>query len=421
MTTARVESMPAESRHEYPASTIITMQLGFSLAILLGLQFFSGGLFFLYVFNYDVGPYFTLTRFIHFYVGLASIPFLLAKYGSTTFRLAGYYLRLPRFKKAGPPKIIPRFTSPLLAADFFVLYFSGLYMLFHYYYRVTNIPPYDFKPVQLHLWAAIIAVPLLAIHLSVHLIDVATGLAQERRELRAQEQLVPESTRRVATRRAFMGTIIAGGLGLALAYQNTPLVNKTIGGLFIGRINPNDKGTAADFPTETLFGVKTDVDLTTWRLKIEGQVGKQMEMTYDELLALPTTTQQIRISCVSGWTSQPTWTGPLVRDVLAMAEADPAARSVNFHSVTNYSLTWHRHRLAGDRSILATHVNGIPLSNTHGFPVRLIAPGYPGQNMIKQLDRITVIGDKEKFNPDFKLTSLEGNDAACVQSRLSEA
>ena len=413
--------MPAESRHEYPASTVVTMQLGLALTVLLGLMFFSGGLFYLYTFNYDIGPYFTVTRFIHFYVGLASIPFLLAKYGSTTFRLAGYYLRLPRFKKAGPPKMIPRITSPLLAADFFVLYFSGLYMLFHYYYRVTNIPPYDFKPVQVHLWAALIAVPLLAIHLSVHLIDVATGLAQERRELRAQERLEPESARRVATRRAFMGTIIAGGLGLAFAYQNTPLVNKTVGGLFIGRIGPNDQGTAADFPSETLFGGAPDVDISTWRLRIGGQVGRQTEMTYDELLAMPSTTQQIRISCVSGWSSQPTWSGPLMRDVLALADADPAAKGVNFHSVSEYSFTWHRHRLLGDRAILATHVNGIPLSNTHGYPVRLIVPGYPGQNMVKQLDRITVVGDKETFNPDFKLTSLKGSDAACVKDRLAEA
>ena len=66
-------------------------------------------------------------------------------------------------------------------------------------------------------------------------------------------------------------------------------------------------------------------------------------------------------------------------------------------------------------------MNDIPLSNTHGFPVRLIVPGYPGQNMVKQINRITVIESKEKFNPDLKLTSLEGSDSACVQDRLQEA
>src|SRR6266536_3158975 len=155
----------------HPENTLITMQLGTALLVLLSVMFISGGLFYLYTFNYDIGPYFTATRALHFYVGLASVPFLLAKYGSTGLRFAGYYLHVPRFKKRGPPTLLARLTSPLLAADFFVLYFSGLYMLFHYYYRVANIPPLDFKPVQLHLWASIVAVPLLATHLSLHLLE----------------------------------------------------------------------------------------------------------------------------------------------------------------------------------------------------------------------------------------------------------
>ncbi len=414
-------SQRAESPHTHLASTIVTMQLGTSLAVLLSLLFFSGGLFYLYTFNYDIGPYFTITRFIHFYVGLMSIPFLLAKYGSTSFRLAGYYLRLPRFKKSGPPNIIPRILSPLLALDFFVLYFSGLYMLFHYYYKVTNIPPYDFKPVQLHLWAAIIGVPLIAAHLGSHLLETAHGLSQERRELMAQEQRSPESSRRVLARRAFVGTVFAGGLGLALGFQNTRLANTSVRGLFIGRIPDEDRGTAGNFPVETLFG-KRDVIVANWRLRISGEVEREIELSYDDLLAMPATTRQIRISCVSGWSAQPTWSGPLVRDVLARAGASAGAKGVNFHSLSDYSFTWALHRLRGDNAMIVTHVNGEPISNDHGFPARLIVPGYPGQNMVKQIDRITVLKDKEKFNPDFQLTSLDPRrDQPCVRDRPQEA
>jgi hypothetical protein len=402
-----------------PASTIVTMQLGVCLLGLLGLMFFSGGLFYLYTFNYDVGPYFTLTRFIHFYAGLASIPFLIAKYGSTGYRFAGYYLRVPRFKKAGPPGIIPRIFSPLLALDFFVLYFSGLYMLFHYYYTVTNIPPYEFKPVQVHLWAAILAVPLIAVHLGSHLVEVAHGLNQERRDLIANPPAA-ESAGRVMTRRAFMGTVMAGGLGIAIGFQNAPLVNKEVKGLFIGRIPREERGGPGDFPVETLFG-RREVDVASWRLKIDGAVGNELSLRYDELLAMPAVTREIRISCVSGWSSVPTWSGPLVRDVLERAGASPDARTVYFNSVSGYSLGWHRHLLNGDKSILATHVNGAPLSNNHGFPVRLIVPGYPGQNMVKQIDHIFVGMDDQKIDPDFKLTSLKDDDAACAPRAVLEA
>jgi hypothetical protein len=388
------------THHAYLSSTIVSMQLGLALTVLLGLMFLSGGLFYLYHFNYNIGPYFTITRVIHFYVGLASIPFLVAKYASTGYRFAGYYLGLPRFKRAGPPRLVPRITSPLLALDFFVLYFSGLYMLFHYYYTVTNIPPFEFKPVQVHLWAAIVAVPLLAIHLGWHLLETVRGLGEERRSLRAE---VPNATSRQAlTRRAFVGTVLLGGIGLSGAFQNTRLANAEMRGLFIGRIPAEERGGPGDFPVETLLGGPEGVDPATWQLMIEGAVGRPLSLTYDDLLALPAATERIRLSCVSGWTANATWTGVRLRDVLAMADADPARRSVNFHSVSGYAFTWHANRL-GDDAILATHVNGAPLSTNHGYPVRLIVPDYPGQNMVKQLDRITVRLEPEQFDPDFKL------------------
>jgi DMSO/TMAO reductase YedYZ molybdopterin-dependent catalytic subunit len=390
------------------------MQLGVCLAVLLGLMFFSGGLFYLYTFNYDVGAYFTVTRFIHFYAGLASIAFLVAKYGSTGLRFAGYYLRLPRLRKAGPPGVIPRVLSPLLAADFFVLYFSGLYMLFHYYYTVTNIPPFGLKPVQLHLWSAILAVPLIAAHLGSHLVEVAQGLQRERRELESAPPAARQA--RVMTRRAFMGTVFAGGIGLALAFQNTPLVNRETKGLFIGRVPREDRGGAGNFPVETLFG-KRAVDASSWRLKVDGAVGRKLDISYRELLAMPAVRRTIRISCVSGWTAVPTWSGPLVRDVLARAAADPRARAVYFNSASGYSLGWHRHRLMGDNAILATHVNGSPLSDDHGFPVRLIVAGYPGQNMVKQIDHIFVGRDGVRVHPDFSLTAAEAGSSPCARPK----
>src|SRR5437660_12583562 len=126
-------------------------------------------------------------------------------------------------------------------------------MLFTSTYIVTSVPP-GFKPVQLHLWSALHAVPLIAAHLGSHLLEATRGLSKERHELQAQERLSPESGRRVLTRRAFMTTIVAGGVGLALAYQNTPLVNKDIAGLLIGRIPKEERGRPGEFRVATLVG-----------------------------------------------------------------------------------------------------------------------------------------------------------------------
>jgi hypothetical protein len=390
----------AEARH--PENTLITMQIGLALSLMLGLMFFSAGLFFLYHFNYDIGPYFTATRAIHFYVGLASIPFLLAKYGSTTLRFVGYYLHVPRFVERGPPKLLPRILSPLLALDFFALYFSGLFMLFHYYYTVANIPPGEFYPVQVHLWASIVAVPLLAAHLGSHFVETIRGLRGHAAAIQRGE-IAPTPPPAGYTRRAFLATVFAGAIGLSLGFQNTPLANRHYGNLFIGHIPEEEKGGPGDFPVETLFG-RVPVDRTSWRLRITGAVDKPTSLSLDELTALPAVTKTIRISCVSGWSAVPTWSGPRVRDVLQLAGANAGAKSVNFHSLTNYGFTWHIDPLMGDDAILATHVNGAELSENHGFPVRIIVPGYPGQNMVKQLDHITVNMAAQPFDPDLDLS-----------------
>src|SRR5579883_1276471 len=170
----------ATPRARYSEVQLLTAQLGAILAVLLTLQFLSGALFYLYVFYYDAPPWFTFTRFLHFYVGIALIPVVLAKYGATGVRAAGYYLRLPRFRRLGAPPLLARVTSPLLALDFLLIGSSGLYMLLHLYYAHTNIPPFEWKPVQTHALASFVAVPLLGAHLGAHLFESARAVKLQR-------------------------------------------------------------------------------------------------------------------------------------------------------------------------------------------------------------------------------------------------
>jgi DMSO/TMAO reductase YedYZ molybdopterin-dependent catalytic subunit len=345
---------------------------------------------------------------VHFYAGLASIPFLVAHLAAVGVRFAGYYLRIEPYHAAGPPAWPRRLLGPVLAADFFVLYGSGLYMLFHVYYHTTNIPPLGLFPVQTHLWAAILAVPLISAHVGIHLADVLRGLHYQRR--RDAQPTGPRRSGAVASRRAVLGTVALGAMGLAIALQNTRL-QRGAGPFFISRLPPGESEGPGAFPIETLFGVDTTVDAARWGLRIHGEVDNPLTLTYDQLLALPAIERRIRLSCVSGWTASPVWKGPRVRDVLALAGTHPDARGVRFTSLTRYALTWRRDRVETDDALLATHVNGAPLSAYHGFPVRLIVPGYPGQNMIKQLSEIAVHPEAASFDPNFHLVS---NPTGCL-------
>ncbi|MEO6397472.1 MAG: molybdopterin-dependent oxidoreductase, partial [Tepidiformaceae bacterium] len=230
------------------------------------------------------------------------------------------------------------------------------------------------------------------------------------RSIPAPQKLAPyeEQPRGRVTRRVALTGLAAAGAGLALGFQNTALRTWEAKGLFIGRIPEEEKGGPGDFPVETLFGKADPVDIANYRLEVAGEVDNPLSLTYEEILALPTQTYRVRIACVSGWTQRPTWRGPRVRDVLALAKEHGDTGSVAFQAIKNdnnqqYGFTWHRRRLNDDRAILATHVNGAPLSANHGFPIRLIVPGYPGQNMVKQVQRMFVRADDEDFQPDFRL------------------
>jgi hypothetical protein len=210
----------------------------------------------------------------------------------------------------------------------------------------------------------------------------------------------PASARTVYTRRGFLGAVALSAVGLSYATQNGPLSRGQIGPFFISRV-PKNAGPGQQFPIETLFGVRP-IPPDEYGLEIIGAVDRPGTFTLDQLARLPVHTRSIRTSCVSGWSSVNTWSGYLVRDVLGLAGLQPDVKQVSFRSVTNYSVPWPAHRVLRDDALLATKVNGEELIVEHGAPLRLIAPGYPGQNMVKQVVHIWAGTEPNKFAPDLQ-------------------
>ncbi|HZU75204.1 MAG TPA: molybdopterin-dependent oxidoreductase, partial [Dehalococcoidia bacterium] len=133
---------------------------------------------------------------------------------------------------------------------------------------------------------------------------------------------------------------------------------------------------------------------------------------------LPMYSRTIRTNCVSGWSTVNTWSGYLVRDVLALAGLQPGVQQLSFRSVTDYNVPWPAHRVLGDDALLATSVNGEALIVEHGAPLRLIVPGYPGQDMVKQVVRIWAGEAPNRFAPDLNPTqaaAMQGHASCCAR------
>ncbi len=159
------------------------------------------------------------------------------------------------------------------------------------------------------------------------------------------------------------------------------------------------------------------IEPTDWRLRIGGLVGHAMVLDLQALRDRPRTTVRTTMECAGNGrarleprpVSQPwvveavgtaEWTGVRLRDLLADAAVDPAAVEVVFtgadHGIErgveqDYQRSLSLAEAMRDDVILADEMNGGPLPPQHGYPLRLVVPGWYGMAQVKWLRDITLV------------------------------
>jgi DMSO/TMAO reductase YedYZ molybdopterin-dependent catalytic subunit len=127
-----------------------------------------------------------------------------------------------------------------------------------------------------------------------------------------------------------------------------------------------------------------DVDPASWSLRIDGMVGAPYELSFDELLALPSVEHWTTLSCVSNevggrLVGNARWLGVPLADLLERAEIDPAATQIVGRSIDDFTVGFPTSvALDGRMAMVAYGMNGEPLPRPHGFPARLVVPGLYG-------------------------------------------
>ena len=143
-------------------------------------------------------------------------------------------------------------------------------------------------------------------------------------------------------------------------------------------------------PAEDFYRIDTAlqvpaVDPATWRLRVHGLVDREVEIGFDELLALPLVEHHATLSCVSNEVGgdligTALWLGYPIRDLLARAGVRAGADMVLSTSVDGFTAGTPLDVLQdeGTQALLAVGMNGAPLPVEHGFPVRMVVPGLFG-------------------------------------------
>jgi sulfane dehydrogenase subunit SoxC len=161
------------------------------------------------------------------------------------------------------------------------------------------------------------------------------------------------------------------------------------------------------------------VDPGTWRLEIGGRVDRTLELSLDDLRAREAVSVPVTMECAGNgrarleprpisqpWLAEAVgtaqWTGVPLAPLLAEAGLAADALEVVFTGLDRgveggvvqlYERSLSIADAERDDVLLAYGCNGEPLPSQHGFPLRLVVPGWYGMTSVKWLHRITVVAE----------------------------
>ncbi len=159
-------------------------------------------------------------------------------------------------------------------------------------------------------------------------------------------------------------------------------------------------------------------DMNQWNLRIFGLVDREISFSYEEIMAMPQTTVVCDIHCVTRWSRfDNQFTGVLFRDLLQLAGIEPQGKYVMLHGDHGYSANIALQDLMGDDVVLAHSFAGEPLTEKHGWPLRLVIPHLYFWKSVKWLRGIEFMQENQ---PGFwEQNGFHLNGAPFVEERFS--
>ena len=154
-------------------------------------------------------------------------------------------------------------------------------------------------------------------------------------------------------------------------------------------------------PTELFYRIDISpiipaVDAETWKLSVKGLVDNPIEITYEELKAMPPVEQFSTLGCVSNKVggdliSNAIWKGVPLRNLLEQAKVKQGAEYIVFRCFDGYDVGIPLEKGLEDGTILAYDMNRETLTPAHGFPVRAIVPNIYGMMNAKWITEIEIV------------------------------
>lgn len=327
-----------------------------------------------------------ITQGLHVASGIASIPFLLAKLWAVW----------PRFVAYPPVKGVAHLVERI---GLFPLVAGGIYMVFSGVANIAQWYPWRFSFTTTHFWMAWVTIGAIVAHAGAKWAITRRALTRPSRRPSLSEgdavlATTAEGPGPGLTRRGFLGSVAAASAALTVttAGQSFPPLRR------LALLAPRDPAVGPQGKPVNRGAVNAGVvDLARspdYRLVVTGRVQHPLSLDLASLERMASHSATLPIACVEGWSYTATWRGVRIRDVLAMAGAQPN-RTVRVESLEPngaYRTSTLNPGQAADRdTMLATHLDGQRLALDHGYPCRLIGPNRAGVLQTKWVGRIEVL------------------------------
>jgi DMSO/TMAO reductase YedYZ molybdopterin-dependent catalytic subunit len=188
-------------------------------------------------------------------------------------------------------------------------------------------------------------------------------------------------------RAAFLGTILAGIGGIAIAPRIAGAINSAANAL------PAGLGDLVPGGGWRIYSIVTPFPRfhpATYQLRVHGLVEQPVTLRWKEVAALPGESQISTFHCVTGWTVENVhWEGIRASTIAELVKPKASARYVTFQSLeAPYVDQLTREQFELKDTMIARQMDGKPVTRAHGAPLRMVVPQMYGYKGVKWLAEI---------------------------------
>jgi len=146
----------------------------------------------------------------------------------------------------------------------------------------------------------------------------------------------------------------------------------------------------------TRIGDVPSISGNSYRLQVGGLVDNPRSFTLEELYAMGTEELPLTVECIGNSPDGPlvstaVWKGFRLLELLEAVGIREGATGVRYEAADGYYASHTMDQIRDNGVLVALYMNGEPIPPLHGFPVRILNPGYFGVKQPAWVTRIEVI------------------------------